>query len=631
MSLKRKAAIIDLTTRAFEIKEIPLELRKKYLGGRGIDAYFLYKLIKPGIDPLGPDNVLLVSAGLLTGTTAPASSRTNIGAKSPLTGLLGSANMGGFFSAELRYAGFDHLIIQGKAEKLSYLWITNDSIEIRDAAHLKGADANETQTLIREELDDEEIKSMTIGIAGENLVSFACVRTGPKNSGGRTGMGAVMGSKNLKAIAVRGTKPITIADPKGALRYHKELIEYIHTSKYTEIMGKWGTNFIYDVTNSTGLIRTKNFQQNQFPNSEELECEELEKYSLGVAGCFGCTMHCRHKIRLKEGPMKGQYDEGPEYTTLGAFGTEVANNKLHKALEGNYLVNKHGLDILEVGSMIAWAIELNEKGLLPKALLGDLDLSWGNMDAVLKLTEDIAYRRGELADILADGPKQAAARLGWGTLKYNIQVKGMSALQSDERATPSLALGLATSTRGADHLRSRPAIDLYHLPEQALKAIYGKEGLSSDYRDYAGKPWMVTWQERIYAIVDALGICKFQTVFLSPNMPKAEEYSKLIKLITGLEFSPQELMEIGERIYVMERLFNNREGATRKDDYLPDRYYDEPNPAGLKAVRGKYIERDKYEEMLDEYYDLHGWDSQGNPTSDTLERLGIQTEAGSLL
>ena len=631
MSLKRKAAIIDLTTRAFEIKEIPLELRKKYLGGRGIDAYFLYKLIKPGIDPLGPDNVLLVSAGLLTGTTAPASSRTNIGAKSPLTGLLGSANMGGFFSAELRYAGFDHLIIQGKAEKLSYLWITNDSIEIRDAAHLKGADANETQTLIREELDDEEIKSMTIGIAGENLVSFACVRTGPKNSGGRTGMGAVMGSKNLKAIAVRGTKPITIADPKGALRYHKELIEYIHTSKYTEIMGKWGTNFIYDVTNSTGLIRTKNFQQNQFPNSEELECEELEKYSLGVAGCFGCTMHCRHKIRLKEGPMKGQYDEGPEYTTLGAFGTEVANNKLHKALEGNYLVNKHGLDILEVGSMIAWAIELNEKGLLPKALLGDLDLSWGNMDAVLKLTEDIAYRRGELADILADGPKQAAARLGEGTLKYNIQVKGMSALQSDERATPSLALGLATSTRGADHLRSRPAIDLYHLPEQALKAIYGKEGLSSDYRDYAGKPWMVTWQERIYAIVDALGICKFQTVFLSPNMPKAEEYSKLIKLITGLEFSPQELMEIGERIYVMERLFNNREGATRKDDYLPDRYYDEPNPAGLKAVRGKYIERDKYEEMLDEYYDLHGWDSQGNPTSDTLERLGIQTEAGSLL
>ncbi|OGT77215.1 MAG: aldehyde ferredoxin oxidoreductase [Gammaproteobacteria bacterium RIFCSPLOWO2_02_FULL_56_15] len=631
MSLKRKAAIIDLTTRAFEIKEIPLELRKKYLGGRGIDAYFLYKLIKPGIDPLGPDNVLLVSAGLLTGTTAPASSRTNIGAKSPLTGLLGSANMGGFFSAELRYAGFDHLIIQGKAEKLSYLWITNDSIEIRDAAHLKGADANETQTLIREELDDEEIKSMTIGIAGENLVSFACVRTGPKNSGGRTGMGAVMGSKNLKAIAVRGTKPIAIADPKGALRYHKELIEYIHTSKYTEIMGKWGTNFIYDVTNSTGLIRTKNFQQNQFPNSEELECEELEKYSLGVAGCFGCTMHCRHKIRLKEGPMKGQYDEGPEYTTLGAFGTEVANNKLHKALEGNYLVNKHGLDILEVGSMIAWAIELNEKGLLPKALLGDLDLSWGNMDAVLKLTEDIAYRRGELADILADGPKQAAARLGEGTLKYNIQVKGMSALQSDERATPSLALGLATSTRGADHLRSRPAIDLYHLPEQALKAIYGKEGLSSDYRDYAGKPWMVTWQERIYAIVDALGICKFQTVFLSPNMPKAEEYSKLIKLITGLEFSPQELMEIGERIYVMERLFNNREGATRKDDYLPDRYYDEPNPAGLKAVRGKYIERDKYEEMLDEYYDLHGWDSQGNPTSDTLERLGIQTEAGSLL
>lgn len=329
--------------------------------------------------------------------------------------------------------------------------------------------------------------------------------------------------------------------------------------------------------------------------------------------------------------MKGQYDEGPEYTTLGAFGTEVANNKLHKALEGNYLVNKHGLDILEVGSMIAWAMELYEKGMIPADILEGMDLSWGNIDAVLQLTDDIAHRRGKLANILADGPKQAAAQLGEETLKYNIHVKGMSALQSDERATPSLALGLATSTRGADHLRSRPAIDLYHLPESKLKEIYGKEGLSSDYRDYAGKPWMVTWQEKIYAIVDSLGVCKFQTVFLSPNMPKAEEYSRMVKLVTGLDYTPQELMEIGERIYVMERLFNNREGATRKDDYLPDRYYDEPNPSGLKAVRGKYIDRDEYEGMLNEYYELHGWDQEGNPTSDTLDRLGIRTEAGSIL
>ena len=243
--------------------------------------------------------------------------------------------------------------------------------------------ATETQFMIREELDDEDVKVMSIGVAGENLVTFANVRTGLKNSGGRTGMGAVMGSKNLKAIAVRGTQPIALHDPKGALAYHKELVDYIHSSKYTEIMGRWGTMFIYDVTNSTGLIRTKNFQSNQFPHSEELECEEMEKYSKGVAACFGCTMHCRHKYQLKKGSRKGKYDEGPEYTTLGAFGTEIANNKLHEALEGNHLVNIHGLDILEVGGMIAWAMELYEKGLLPEEY-SDLDLSWGNMDTVLQ-------------------------------------------------------------------------------------------------------------------------------------------------------------------------------------------------------------------------------------------------------
>lgn len=629
MSLNRKAAYIDLPTGKVTIKDIPIELRKKYLGGRGIDMYLLYNLIEPGIDPLGPENVLLVSAGLLTGTTAPAAARTHIAAKSPLTGLVGSANMGGFFGPELRFAGYDHLIITGKAEKPCYLWINNEKIEIRDAARLRGVDATATQTLIREELDDAEIKVMSIGVAGENLVTFASVRTGPKNCGGRTGMGAVMGSKNLKAIAVRGTKPITISDPRGALEYHKQLIEFIQSSKYTEIMGRWGTMFIYDVTNSTGLIRAKNFQDNQFPHSEELECEEMEKYSLGVAACFGCTMHCRHKYELTEGPRKGEYDEGPEYTTIGAFGTEVGNNKLHKALEGNHLVNLHGLDTLEVGSMISWAMELYEKGLLP-AEYSDMDLSWGNMDSVLQLVEDIAHRRG-LGDVLADGPKKAIERLGEKTGRYNIHVKGMSSLQSDERPTPALALGLATATRGADHLRSRPAIDLYHLPEKALTEIYGKEGLSSDYRDYTGKPWMVTWQERLYAIVDSLGLCKFQTIFLSPNMPKWEEYSKLIKLVTGLELSPGELMEIGERIYVMERLFNNREGCTRADDTLPERFFTEPTSSGLMAVRGRVIQRDKFELMLDEYYDLHGWDREGNPTPETLERLDLQAEPSRLL
>lgn len=630
MLSERKAAFVDLSRGTVDILPIPMELRQRFLGGRGIDMYLLYNLVGPGVDPLGPENVFLVSAGLLTGTPAPAAARTHVGGKSPLTGLIGSSNMGGFFGPELRFAGFDHLVVRGKAPKPVYLWVHNGEIQIRDAESVWGSDALEAQELIRQDLGDPDVKVLTIGAAGENLVRFANVRTGPKNAGGRTGMGALMGSKNLKAVAVRGTLPLPIADPEGALAYHKELIEFIQSSKYAEIMGRWGTMFIYDVTNSTGLVRTRNFQANQLPNSEELECEGIETYSTGVTACFGCTMHCRHKYQLKEGPWKGQYCEGPEYTTLGAFGTEVGSNKLHRALEGNYLVNKHGLDTLETGSMISWAMELYEKGLLPKELVGDLNLEWGNMEGVLRLVEDIAYRRG-LGDILAEGPRRAIQRLGPETAYYNIEIKGMSNLHSDERPTPSLALGIATATRGADHLRSRPAVDLYHLPEGFLEKLYGREGMSSDYRDYKGKPWMVYWQECLYALVDALGICKFQTVFLSPNMPKWSEYSKLLERVTGLKYTEAQLMEMGERIYTLERMFLVREGISRKDDTLPERYFTEPTPLGLEAVRGRVIDRAKFEHMLDEYYELHGWDSDGRPLPKTLSKLGLDGEPSRLL
>lgn len=630
MAVKRNAAFVDLTSGEVEIREIPQELRELFLGGRGIDMYLLYHLLEPGIDPLGPDNVLLVSAGPLTGTPAPAAARTHVGGKSPLTNMVGSANMGGFFAAELRFAGFDHLVVRGRAEKPCYLWIHNGTIEIRDAAHLWGKDVVETQVGIRREMDDEDVKVLTIGPAGENLVRYANVMTGIKNAGGRTGMGALMGSKNLKAVAARGTLPIALADPKGALAYHKELIEYIQSSKYAEIMGEWGTNFIYDVTNSSGLIRTRNFQSNQMPHSEDLEAEALEPYSEGTAACFGCTMHCRHRYKLKDGPWKGVYDEGPEYTTQGAFGTEVGCNSMYTLLVCNHLVNRLGIDTLEVGSMIGWAMELHEKGLLPEELVGDLDLSWGNDETVIRLLNDIAYRRG-LGDVLAEGPLRAAEKLGPETLPYNIQVKGMSNLQSDERPTPSLALNIATATRGSDHLRSRPAIDLYHLPVPVLEKIYGRKGLTSDYRDYEGKAWQVYWQACLYAVVDALGVCKFQTVFLSPNMPKWEEYSRLLETNAGLKLTPEQLMEVGDRIDTMEHMFNMREGATRSDDWLNDRYFDEPTPAGLDAVRGRSLDRDKFSKLLDEYYEFHGWDREGKPTAATLQRLGLDRQLSYLL
>jgi len=634
MALNRKIAYIDLSTGEIEIAPIPIEVRKLYLGGRGLDMYLLYNHLEPGVDPLGPDNVLTVSAGLLTGTLASASARLHIGAKSPLTGLIGSSNMGGFFAPELRWAGFDHLVIKGKANSPVYLWIHDGEIEIRDGSHLWGEDIPTTQEIIREELDDPEVKVMCIGVAGENLVRFANVMTGVKNAAGRTGMGAVMGSKNLKAVAVRGTMDLEIRFPNEALEYNAQLIERIGSTKFAQIMQKWGTMFIYGATNTTGLVRVRNFQLNQQVGGN-IECEHIEAYSQGTEGCYGCIINCRHKYLIKEGPYAGTFGQGPEYTSQGAFGTEVGCNNFETILIGNHLVNKYGMDTVETGNMIAWAMELYEKGILTDADTDGLKLKWGNDEAVFEMIERIAQRKG-LGDILAEGPLRAAEKIGQDSLKYCIQVKGLSSLHSDERPTPSLALGVATSSRGADHLRSRPAIDLYHLPEDLLRKIYGGpqpyEGpLSSDYTSYEGKARMVQWQEMLYEAIDSVGICKYHSIFLSPNLISFEELSKLITYNTGLEFTPEEIWNIADRAYTVERLFNIREGLTRADDWLPDRYFDEPTPIGLPIARGKFIDRAKFKQMLDEYYELHGWDEGGVPRPETLKRLGLDDEPSRML
>lgn len=447
-------------------------------------------------------------------------------------------------------------------------------------------------------------------------------------------MGAVMGSKNLKAIAVRGTMDIEIKHPEEALNYNKEVIDKICSTKFAQIMQRWGTMFIYGVTNTTGLIRCRNFQLNQQVGGN-IECEHIDKYSIGTEGCFGCSIHCRHKYIIRDGPYAGVYAQGPEYTSQGAFGMEVGCNNFETILAGNYLVNKYGLDTLETGSMIAWAMELYEKGILTDKDTEGLKLEWGNDEAVLEMVERIAQRKG-LGDILAEGPLRAIERIGEESRPYCIQVKGMSNLHSDERATPSLALGIATASRGSDHLRSRPAIDLYHLPETLLRKIYGYptpyDGpLSSDYNVYEGKPRQVQWQEMCYEAVDCLGICKYHTIFLSPNLLSFDEFSRLIYYNTGLEISPQEIWEIADRAYTLERLFNIREGLRREDDWLVDRYFDEPTPIGLEVVRNKKLDREKFKQMIDEYYALHGWDEKGVPRPETLKRLGLDKEPSHML
>ncbi len=646
MALDRKIAYIDLSTGQVTVQPIPLEMRKKYIGGRGLDAYLLYNHTPQGCDPLGPENPLIISGGLLTATCASATARTHIMAKSPLTELLGSCNMGGFFAPELAWAGFHHLVITGKADKPVYLWIHDGEIEIRDAGNLWGKSTTETQWEIRRELGDEEIKSAVIGQAGENLVRYANVMTGIKNSGGRTGMGCVMGSKNLKAVAARGTMDIKIAHPMEALEHNKSFIDHITSAKVNKTQGALGTPFIWGATNCWGGVRTRNFQYNQMEYADEIEPEALDDIAtetMGphhMTGCFGCQVHCRAKYKVPSGPYAGSYDEGPEYTSQGAFGSEPDCKKAETVLTGNYLVNQYGVDNLEIGSIISWAMELYEKGILTNKETEGLELRFGNDNAMLEMIHRICNRQGWLGNVLADGGIPASEAIGKNSFDYLIQVKGMNNLHSDERATPALALNIATASRGSDHLRSRPAIDLYHLPENVLRKIYSSpipyDGpLSSEHTEYVGKPWQVFWQENCYMAVDCLGICKYHTVFLGATLPNFEDWPRVIYLNTGLEFTPEEIWQAAERCNNLERLFNLREGLKRDDpkkgDTLNHRYFDEPCRRGAPDVIGKTIDRDKFQVMLDEFYTHHGWDMDGVPTKETLERLGLEKEPSHML
>ncbi|MBT4876256.1 MAG: aldehyde ferredoxin oxidoreductase, partial [Desulfobacula sp.] len=359
-----------------------------------------------------------------------------------------------------------------------------------------------------------------------------------------------------------------------------------------------------------------------------------------MAGCFGCQVHCRAQYKIPSGKYKGKYDEGPEYTSQGAFGAEVGCRSAETVLAGNHLVDQFGMDNLETGSMIAWAMECFEEGLITKEQTDGIDLSFGNDEAVLEMIERICYRKGWLGDVLAKGGIPASKNVGKDSFDYLIQVKGMANLHSDERGTPALALNIATSSRGSDHLRSRPAIDLYHLPEKVLRRIYSTpvpyDGpLSSEHTEYVGKPWQVFWQENCYMAVDSLGICKYHTTFLGATLPNFENWPKVLYLNTGIEMTPEEIWEVARRNNMIERLFNLREGATRNDpekgDVLNHRYHDEPCKRGAIDVIGKYIVKDKFDAMVDEFYEHKGLDKNGIPKKSTLKELGLENEPSHLV
>lgn len=589
VALDRKIAYVDLTRGRIETASIPVEMREKFIGGRGLGAYLLYNHLKEGAAPLSPDNVVVVSAGLLGGTLAPASARTQVMAKSPLTGYLGSTNVGGFFAPELSWSGFHHVVIEGKSPKPSYLFIHDGRLEIRDGSSIWGRTVPDAQEILKRQLRDEEIQMLCIGPAGEKLVRFANVVSPHQNAGGRTGIGAVLGSKNLKAIVVRGTMGIKVEFPKEALEYDGEIVRRICATELGQMLQRRGTMSLYGIADSTGTVRTHNLQFDRPTDSQGRQWENIDRYSVRMEGCFGCQLHCRHRYLIEQGPGAGVYVHGPGCGSHVAWAAEVGCRNLDTILLGNYLADSYGFDMLEAGRLISWAMELYGKEILTDQDTAGLKLEFANDASFIEMIHRIGRREG-LGDLLAEGGLRASQKIGKGSEGYLIQAKGLSSLCSDDRP---------------------------HADDDALP---------SDHGDHEEGPRQVFWHELCHMAADMIGMCRFHTASASPDMPGFEEFSRMIYLNTGLQLSAKEIWECAHRAHTLERLFSRREGSTEKDDWPVDPRPDEPAPTGPDVGRSESLDRQTFKTMLDEYYRIHEWDEDGAPTPESLKRLGLDKE-----
>ena len=605
---------IDLTERDVKISELERGLAAGFLGGRGFNSKGLYDEVPAGTDPLGPDNKLFISTGPLVGTTFPTASRFNISAKSPQTGILGDSNAGGHLAPEIKFAGYDQIVLEGRSREPVYVFVDDDEISFRDASHLWGMDVYEADEAIRSDLGDRRVQTAVVGPAAERGVRFAGVYANLMRAAARTGMGTVMASKGVKALVVRGSGSVEVAHP----RMFEGLVEEIEGEIYAHEQywprRRMGTTRILMMANAMGFLPTRHYTSGTFEHAREVSGERLaEEFNVKNRGCFACTIPCSRFYAVKEGEFAGLYGEGPEYEALGSFTSRVGNRDLGLALKANDLCNRLGLDALTAGECISWAMELYERGLLTREEADGLDLSWGNGEAILALIEKIANRDG-FGDILADGSRAAAEKLGRG-VDLTMQVKGLDIIMADPRGLKGFGLGYAVSSRGGDHLRSEPFLELSDDPAIGER-MFGVPEATLRLAD-RGKGKLVSYFEDWNAVIDALEPCK--NIMQNMEILTFERASRVIEACTGLRLSPADVRRVGERIINVERAFNVREGIRRRDDALPRRFREETLAEG--ASRGTVFDQ---EPMLDEYYDERGWDREtGIPYAKTLERLGL--------
>jgi len=607
VSYTKRILHVDLSTGKTEIEPLKEEMAKKYIGGIGLGMGLFLDKSKPGTDPFSPKNPLIFVTGPLSGTMAPsAGNGYAVVSKSPLTGGIAESKAHGFFGAELKRAGYDAVIFTGRSEKLVYAWIDDDSVQLMDAQHLKGKSPHETEMAIREDLGDFYIRVSAIGEAGEKLVRIGCVINDEFRAVGRTGMGAVMGSKNLKAVAVRGTNDVNVAKPEEFTEFIRMIHERMKgpaTRKYRTL----GTPENVLVLNALGALPTRNFSQVTFEGAEKVSGEYLnERYIKKIIGCATCGMRCDHIGVVPEGPYKGATAR-VEFECLWALGPNCGVDRLDAIIEAIYQCDYYGMDGISAGVIVSFAMDCYENGILTKKDTDGLDLRFGNAEALVETVKRMGSRKEWLGDVLAEGTMRAAEKIGKGAVKYANHIKGLELPGYALRTLKTAALGFSVSFRGACHLRSGA-----YSPDV--------KGKVDRFKIEKGRGKLVMDGEDIYNVVDSLILCKFSRGVFYEGL---NEMAKYYTLATGIEMTAEELGQAGERINNLARVLNIREGkGTREYDTLPWKIMNVPVP-DEGVFKGVYVNQKEFDIGLDDYYEVRGWTKEGIPTVEKLKELGL--------
>ena len=596
---------IDLTTGKTHTEPLNEDYAKKYIGGIGLGMRLWLDHSKAGVDPFSPENPLILATGPISGTVWPTGGNGHaFVSKSPQSYGVGESKSHGSFGTELKRAGYDAVIFKGKAEKPVYVWIDDDSVQILDASHLMGKSPAETEDAIREELGDYYIRVAAIGPAGEKLVRIACIINDKTRAAGRTGMGAVMGSKNLKAIAVRGTRDITVAKPDEFMEFVKEFHERMKgpaTKKYRTL----GTPENVLVHNALHCMPTRNYNNAHFEGAEKVSGESLnERFVAKIIGCSSCAMRCEHVCVVPEGPYKGTMTR-MEYEPLWALGPYCGVDRLDAIIKAMDLCNYYGIDSIGAGVIVGFAMDCYENGILTDKDTDGIEARFGNHEALVKLIEKMGKREG-IGDILAEGVKIAGEKIGKGAEKLAQHIKGVEVTGYDLRALKTAALGFAVSFRGADH--NRHGAYSFDVKGKVNRLVVEK-----------GRGKMVKDMEDMYTIIDSLIVCKFSRGTYYKGI---EDMAKLYTLVTGIEMTPEEMRKSGERINNIARIFNIREGLGRKDDTLPYKVMHQPI-TDEGPSKGAYVSQKELDLLLDDYYEARGWTREGIPTIEKLRELAM--------